>query len=50
MSAWVTVYTAESAEATPPAAPVLEAFLFDMLDAIDARLKITAASNTGRNP
>jgi exosortase A len=50
MSAWVTVYTAEDVEAAPPAAPVLDGFVSDMLNAIDDRLQMMAASNTGRNP
>jgi exosortase A len=39
MSAWVTVYTTENAEAAS-APRVLEAFLFDMLDAINERLRM----------
>ena len=43
MSAWITVYTAENVEATASAPRVLEAFLFDMLDAINERLRMTRA-------
>jgi EpsI family protein len=43
MSAWVTVYTADNVEATASAPRVLETFLFDMLDAINERLRMTGA-------